>query len=201
MQFWIVILWMTQSSVIPCWMLGGDVLPSAKIRLCGCAAAARFWEWTGELAQTSAGGSHVARELTGSSRVNPAARQHRGAAGVFVAPRLFCRSCGVMVGAAGLSLCPESAQSTSGKAAALPVLETLLRQVGLQHLQAGFAQSSCVRWTWVAPDTLLVVETQVVSRAQEHPGRAAPLHSRLKGLEAALESLLQTLNIIRATKG
>lgn len=97
----------------------------------------------------------MAGKLTGSSRVNPAAHQHRGAAGVFVAPRLFCRSCGVMEGAAGLGLCPESTQSTSGKAAALPVLETLLRQAGLQHLQAGFVQSSCARWTRVAPGQLL----------------------------------------------
>lgn len=146
---------MTQSSVIPCRMLGGDTLPSAKIQRCGCTAAAQFWEWAGELAQTSAGGSHVAGKLMGSSRVNLAAHQHRGAAGVFVAPKLFCRSCGVMVGAAGLGLCPESTQSTSGKAAALPVLETLLRQAGLQHLQAGFVQSSCARWTRVAPGQLL----------------------------------------------
>lgn len=40
-----------------------------------------------------------------------------------------------------------------------------------------------------------------MSRAQEHPGRAAALHSGLKGLEAALESLLQTLDILQATKG
>lgn len=46
-----------------------------------------------------------------------------------------------------------------------------------------------------------MVETQVASLAQEHPGRAASLHNSLKGLEVALESLLLSPSIIQAKKG